>query len=191
MFCITKSSSLHCSVSSFISPLELIIIIMMITKQLTHVTGLYKCLQQLNLLCHCMQWLHYSLFGYLDTKSDPNYCCRQWRLAFLPTGDRVEGGAAVCPGRFTLRLLTRCGSISASKVTFDAAHISRAPRDFSLFPVPQVAAEMGTAVREVEEALQLLQERVMWPLSDHSSNRRNEGETMLKCWFRVYSCLAA
>lgn len=78
----------------------------------------------------------------------------------VPAGGGVEGGAAVCPSGFTLYLLTTRGSISASKVTFDAAHVSRARRDFSLLCVPQVAAEVETAVREVEEALQLLQERV-------------------------------
>lgn len=38
--------------------------------------------------------------------------------------------------------------------------------------VPQVAADVETAVREVEEALQLLRERVMWPLRNDLSSRR-------------------
>lgn len=83
-----------------------------------------------------------------------------------PAGDRVEGGAAVCPSRFPVCLLIRCGSISANKVIFDAAHIRGLQGIFFFSFVPQDAEKVKTVVREVEEALQLLQERVRCRLSD-------------------------
>lgn len=109
----------------------------------------------------------------------------------LPAGDRVEGGAAVCPSRFPLCLLTRCGSISASKVIFDAEHIQGLQGIFFFSFVPQVAEKVKTAVREVEDALQLLQEQVTWRLSDCLLSGGNEDKMILKCWFHVCSCLRA
>lgn len=78
----------------------------------------------------------------------------------LPTGDGVEGGSAVGPSRFPVRLLTKCGSTAASKVVLGAAHFGGLQGIFHSPFVPQVAAEVEATVREVQEALQLLQEQV-------------------------------
>lgn len=128
--------------------------------------------------------LHYSF----KNKSDPHYCCSCCFLV-LPAGDRLEGGAAVCSSRFPLYLLTRCGSIPASKVAIDAAHVFKRMKSFFSLLCAAGCCRSGNGCAGSGRSPAAV--AAAGNVCHRLACRGIEADVTLKGWFNVYSWLAA
>lgn len=108
--------------------------------------------------------------------------CKSWKLwleSVTGAGVGLEAGAAVCPGRFHVCMLTARKTLNTSRSCLmqQGNDYWRMWRVCDGFSALQPAADAQAVVQEVEAALQLLQKRVLFVECSFAMNSENENKS--------------